>query len=61
MGGKKIAGIALLVVGILVLILSLMADLVGIGRWPVFGYKQIIGSVAGVIAIVVGLFLALRK
>jgi len=27
----------------------------------VFGYKQIIGSVAGVAAIAVGLFLALRK
>jgi hypothetical protein len=61
MGGKKIAGIALLVVGILVLILSLIADLVGIGGSPVFGYKQIVGSVAGVVAIVVGLFLALRK
>ncbi len=61
MGGKKIAGIALLVVGLLVLILSLIADLVGIGGSPVFGYKQIIGSVAGVAAIAVGLFLALRK
>lgn len=61
MGGRKIAGIVLLVLGIVILILSLIADLVGIGVSPMFGYRQIIGTVAGVIVAAVGLVLALRK
>jgi hypothetical protein len=61
MEGKKIAGIILLVLGIIILVVSLVADFVGIGGSPVFGYKQIIGVIAGVIAAAVGLFLALKK
>ena len=47
MGGKKIAGIVLLVVGIVVLLLSLFADLVGL--W------------GGAVMTVVGLVLILKK
>ena len=60
MGGKKTVGIVLLVVGIVVLVLSLAADPIGIGGSPRFGYQQIIGTIAGVIVAVVGLFLTLR-
>jgi hypothetical protein len=61
MGSKKIAGIVLLVVGIVVLILSLAADPMGIGASPGFGRDQIVGTIAGAIVAVVGLVLTLRK
>jgi hypothetical protein len=60
MEGKKKLGIVLLVLGIVVLILSLAADLIGIGVVPAFGYKQIAGVILGVVAGVAGL-LFLRK
>jgi len=60
MGGKT-AGIVLLVVGIVVLLLSLLADSIGIGVNPIFGRSQIIGTIAGAIVTVVGLVLTLRK
>ncbi|UCC62528.1 MAG: hypothetical protein JSV36_17470 [Anaerolineae bacterium] len=61
MGGKT-AGIILLVVGIAVVIVSLIADALGIGNNPsVFGPQQIAGTVVGAIVAIVGLFLTLRK
>ena len=61
MSNKKSIGIALLVVGVVLLIGSLAADAVGIGGAIGFGYKQIIGAVAGVIVAVVGFVLYSRK
>jgi hypothetical protein len=61
MKGGKIVGIVLLVLGIVVLILFLAADLIGIGASPGFGSWQIIGAVVGAIAGVVGLVLTLKK
>lgn len=61
MGGKKTAGIILLVVGIVVLILSLAADPIGIGSRPGFGPYQMVGTVVGAIVTVVGLVLTLKK
>ena len=61
MGNKKTIGIALLAVGVIVLIVSLAADMIGIGGADAFGYKQIIGAVAGVIIAVVGFVLYSRK
>ena len=56
------AGIILIVVGIILLLLSLTADLLGVGTSPgAFGWKQIVGVAAGAIAAVVGLVLALKK
>ena len=60
MGGKT-AGTVLLVVGIVVLLLSLLADSIGIGGNPIFGRNQIAGTIAGAIVTVVGLVLTLRK
>jgi len=61
MGGKKTAGITLLVVGIAVLLLSLVADPIGIGGSPGFGPYQIVGTIVGAIVAVVGLVLTLKK
>jgi hypothetical protein len=62
MGYKKTIGIVLIVTGVVVLIVSLVADAVGIGGAPVFGYKkQIIGAVAGVIVAAIGYYYYSRK
>jgi hypothetical protein len=58
---KKMIGIALLAVGVVLLIGSLAADPIGIGGAAGFGYKQIIGAVVGVIAAVVGFVLYSKK
>ena len=50
---KKV-GIVLLVVGIIVLVLSLLLDVIGIGRAPGFGYYQIGGIIIGAIVAIVG-------
>lgn len=61
MKSQKTAGIILLVLGGGILILSLVADLVGIGGSPGLGPYQIIGILVGTVAAVVGLVLTFRK
>lgn len=61
MGGKKNIGIVLFGVGAVILILSLAADPIGIGGSPGFGWKQILGSLAGALLTVVGLALGYKK
>ena len=60
MGAKKIIGIVLVVLGVLGLIVFALADILGYGR-PGFGTRQIIGTVAGGVAFIVGLILLLLK
>lgn len=60
MGGRNTAGIVSLVVGIVILLLSLIADLVGIGGGG-FGPRQIAGTVVGAGVTVVGLVLTIKK
>lgn len=57
MNNKKTIGIALLVVGAVLLIGSVAADVLRVGCVAGFGYKQIIGTVAGVIVAIVGFVL----
>jgi hypothetical protein len=61
MNNSKTIGIALLAVGVILLISSLTADMIGIGSVTGFGYKQIVGTIAGVIIAVVGFVLYSRK
>ncbi len=58
MGNKKVIGIVLLVVGVVLMFVSLMADRLGIGGAPVFGYWQSLGSVAGGFVVAAGFYLA---
>ncbi len=53
---KKILAFLLLGVGVIILLISLFADLIGIGA-PGFGYKQGIGVVIGAIVGIIGLIL----
>jgi len=61
MSNKKTIGITLLAIGVVLLIGSLAADVIGVGGAAGFGYKQIIGAVAGAILAVVGFVLYSRK
>lgn len=61
MGGKKKIGIVLFGAGAVILILSLAADPIGIGGSPGFGWKQILGALAGAVLTVVGLVLGYKK
>lgn len=61
MKAKKIAGILVLVIGIIVLILSLLADVIGIGGSSGFGTRQIIGTIVGAVMAAVGFFIMLKK
>ncbi len=51
---KKKLGSILSVIGIVVLLLSVFADLLGIGGYPGFGYKQIIGAALGIMIGIIG-------
>ena len=41
--------IALVVVGVALASLSVLADVLGVGADPRFGWKQIVGAVAGIV------------
>ena len=60
--GSKAPAIVLVVVGVLVLALSLAADVIGIGEVPGYmGWKQLVGAAIGLVGVLVGLVLALRR
>ena len=64
MKGGKIAGIVLLIVGVIGLVISVIADFIGvgfIGASAGFGTIQIIGTALGVILIGIGAFLIAKK
>ena len=54
---EKVSGTFLLVLGVVLLVLSLLADVIGVGGNPGFGYRQIIGVVLGAVAIIRGVWL----
>ena len=60
MNAKRIIGIVVVVLGALGLLVFLLADVLGYGR-PGFGIRQIIGSSAGGVAVIVGLVLLLLR
>ena len=54
MDQKRTIGIALLVAGLILLLGSLLADVIGYGSDPAFGPRQIMGCVGGAVAAVIG-------
>ncbi len=62
MRGIRTVGIILLVVGLVIMIPSLLADIIGIGGdLPGFGQLQILGTVVGAILTAGGWFLKGKK
>jgi len=60
-GRKKTIGVVLFGVGAVILILSLVADPIGIGVWLGFGWKQMVGALIGAGLTVVGLVLGYKR
>ncbi len=58
---QKTLGYVLLVVGVVVLAVAVFADALGFGGAAGFGWKQIVGSLAGVVVGAVGGWLSMRK
>jgi hypothetical protein len=61
MANKKTIGTVLLVAGVILLVVSLGADVFGLGEGGArFGSQQILGAVAGLILLVAGLVYSRR-
>jgi hypothetical protein len=61
MASNKLSSQIVLVIGIGLLVVSLLADVMGIGDDPGFGRQQTLGSVAGAAIAVIGLVLLGRS
>jgi hypothetical protein len=57
MGRKKGLGSSLIGVGTVSLLVSVFADPLGVGGYPGFGSKQVIGAILGIVIGVIGFFL----
>ncbi len=55
---KKKLGSLLTGIGIVVLLISVFADPLGIGGNPGFGYKQVIGTILGIVIGITGVILS---
>ncbi len=58
---QKTIGYIVVAVGVILVIMAVLADSLGFGVGRGFGWKQIVGSVVGVLLAVVGVWLASRK
>ncbi len=59
-GSKRLSSI-MLVVGIIILVLSLLADFAGFGRAPGMGSNQIMGIIVGAVVTIIGVIKMLKK
>ena len=58
---QKTVSMILVIAGILLAGMSLLADTLGIGIEIGFGWKQLAGLIVGLAAVLVGLWMLLRK
>ncbi len=58
---QKTLGYVLIVVGVVLIVLSVFADTLGIGSGGGFGWKQIVGTVVGIVVALVGGWFTTRK
>lgn len=58
---KKTISLVLLIIGAVLLVLSLFADLIGIGSYPGMHSSQIAGIIMGVILLALGLYFRFAK
>ena len=62
MQNKRRLGVILLFLGVVILIVSAEADVIGLGQAvTAFGFKQIVGCVTGALVAVAGAFLLLLR
>ena len=60
---KKTMGLILIALGVVIAVVSLAADVIGIGNQVQLGlgWKQQLGTALGIVVALVGVWLALRK
>jgi len=59
---NKTSGVVLIVIGVIVLLVFLLADVLGLGAdRTTIGWIQLLGAAIGLVVAVVGIFLATRK
>ena len=58
---NKTIGILLIALGIIIVLVSLVADSLGIGNQMGIGWTQLLGAAIGVIMAIVGVWMVLRK
>ena len=58
---KRTIGILLIVIGVILSMVSLFADVIGIGTYPGTHWAQILGTLIGVILSISGVWLALSN
>jgi hypothetical protein len=51
---KRTLAVVLIVLGVVLALVSLAADVLGIGNGTGFGWKQILGTIVGVLLVVAG-------
>ena len=54
---RRTLSLVLVIAGALLALVSLLADLVGIGSYPGYHWAQITGAILGVVALVIGVWL----
>lgn len=59
--GKRRMGLLLFLLGLLVILVSLLADAIGLGRAPSIGSKQLAGAGIGVVLAAAGAYVLSRK
>ena len=58
---NKTLGFVVIVIGVVIAVVSLAADAIGIGDRLGIGWIQLLGTAAGIIVALVGIWLAMRK
>lgn len=57
----KTIGFLLMVGGAILLVISLVADLIGLGSYPGLNWAQLTGAAVGLVVLIVGVWLTIRN
>ena len=55
---KRTINLVLMAIGLILIVISLGADLIGIGSYPGINWAQLVGAVVGLVVLVYGFWLS---
>lgn len=58
---NKTVGLISLIGGGLLLLISLLADLIGLGSYPGLNWAQLTGAAVGLVVLIIGIWLTIRR
>lgn len=58
---NRTISLVLIIGGALLLIVSLIADLIGLGSYPGLNWAQLTGAAVGLVVLIVGVWFVMRK